>query len=111
MVEENAPATHGPEVQVEDGMLLVDTGCKKAVAGQDWHHTLRETMDDLSQTYQCFPVDEWLQFGTGSALNVVQCWLYKVGNNGRRDTFRVGEIRVAGLPGLSGPEDFAQAIP
>ena len=41
-------------VKVGAGMVMADTGCRKAVGGTAWHHELQDEMDKLEKTIQVF---------------------------------------------------------
>ena len=94
-------------VKLGVGMVMADTGCKKAVGGTQWHRELQYAMDKIGKSYKSFEMSELFQFGPGQPLQALKGWRYNVGINGRNEIFTIAEIDVQ-LPGLCGPDDMAK---
>ena len=94
-------------VRLRAGLMMADTGCKKAVGGTDWHKELQDEMDSAGKSYCLYPIQEQFQFGPGEPIRAVRGWRYNVGINGNHETIEVAEVD-ADVPGLCGPDDMAR---
>ena len=94
-------------VRLRTGLMMADTGCKKAVGGSDWHKELQNEMDKAGKSYSSYPIQELFQFGPGEPIKAVRSWKYHVGINGTNETIKVAEVD-ADVPGLCGPDDMAR---
>ena len=94
-------------VTMKAGMVMADTGCRKAVGGSLWHHDLQKEMDKLNKPYTAVEMHELFQFGPGQPMRSLGGWRYNVGINGRDEIFTIAEAD-ASLTGLCGPDDMAR---
>lgn len=52
-------------VQLQPGLAVVDTGCRRAVGGTTWHRHLQEELDRLGLSYTRVEQREYFHFGPG----------------------------------------------
>ena len=52
-------------VKLRPGLIMADTGCKKAVAGSEWHQEIQGKMDKEGKGYCSYPIHEYFKFGPG----------------------------------------------
>ena len=94
-------------VKLKPGLIMADTGCKKAVAGSEWHQELQAKMDKEGKGYSSYLIHEYFKFGPGHPIPAVRGWNYNVGINGFNEEIQIAEID-ADVPGLCGPDDMAR---
>jgi hypothetical protein len=94
------------EVKLQRGMVMADTGCRRAVGGSEWHQELQEELDNLGISYRPKNATELFQFGPGEPIPSIRRWIYPVGINGQTETLEIAEVDAA-VPGLIGPDEMA----
>ena len=85
---------------------MLDTGCKRAVRGSEWHRDLQAQKDACEEPYYYVPQEEYFKFGPGEPLLSSRAWKYTAGINGARCPLTIAEVE-AGVPGLIGPDEMA----
>ena len=55
-------------VRLGAGLLMIDTGCRRACGGRLWHERLREELDARGVSYQREDALEYFQFGPGDPI-------------------------------------------
>ena len=53
-------------VQLNPGLAMVDTGCRRAVGGTRWHQELQRELDKYGLPYKWIIQKECFQFGPGN---------------------------------------------
>ena len=94
------------EVRLQRGMVMADTGCRRAVGGSEWHQELQEELDNLGISYRSKNITELFQFGPGEPIPSIRRWIYPVGVNGKMETLEIAEVDAA-VPWLIGPDEMA----
>ena len=94
------------EVRLPRGLVMADTGCRRAVGGTDWHRELQEELDAKGVSYSFTGVRELFQFGPGEPILSSRRWVYPVGILGSNETLQIAEVDAA-IPGLVGPDEMA----
>ena len=66
-------------VQLGTGLVMIDTGCRRACGGRLWHERLREELDARGVRYHREEALEYFQFGPGDPIASHARWTYTVG--------------------------------
>ena len=66
-------------VQLGAGLVMIDTGCRRACGGRRWHERLREELDARGVRYYREEALEYFQFGPGDPIASHARWTYNVG--------------------------------
>ena len=75
-------------VQIGAGLVMIDTGCRRACGGRLWHERLREELDARGGRYYREEALEYFQLGPGDPIASHARWAYSVGILGCSDTVR-----------------------
>ena len=89
------------------GMVMLDTGCKRAVGGSAWHASLQDELDKRMLKYDCIYRREYFKFGPGDPILSPRAWRYPVGVNGVMGELIMAEVE-AEVPGLVGPGEISE---
>ena len=78
-------------VKLGPGLIMLDTGCRKACGGRLWHKAIRHELDhrDIRCEYQ---VVENYQFGPGNVVVAEKLRTYLVGIGGVASTLSISEL-------------------
>ena len=84
------------------GEVIVDTGCRTAVAGCDWHHTHQGRLTELGLGYYGIDQHETFRFGAGPPIVSLKAFLYPCFTHGRPTWLRISLVDgpAASCPGL-----------
>ena len=85
---------------------MVDTGCRSAVGGTEWHRQFQRELTSRGIPYHSEPQSEFFQFGPGEPILSQRRWCYNVGVLGRGRRLDMSEVPVT-CPGLVGPDELA----
>ncbi len=53
------------QVQLQPGTAMADTGCRRAVGTEAWHHDFQAALDDRGESYRSVACNEVFLFGPG----------------------------------------------
>ena len=81
---------------------MLDTGCRREVAGPTWHKEMQAECDARGIEYYPEPVNERYAFGAGRVYHACIRWVYPTCPHGKSVVLRIAEIE-ADVPGLLGP--------
>ena len=88
-------------VHMEPGFIMIDTGCKASVAGQEWHNDMTEMVErhGLGRLIQDIEQQEKFRFGDGRTLLSTTRRIYPVGIRRKLNMLSVSVVDGA-CPGL-----------
>ena len=97
------------------GHVILDTGCRTAVAGRKWHMTLQSLMRQKGLPFYKTNHEEVYRFGAGAPVLSTEAFLYAVQIYDHKSWVRIAVVdntpddgRVAECPGLVGPAELAR---
>ena len=97
------------------GHVIMDTGCRTAVAGKNWHDEMQMKVKKLGLKYYSVEHEEVFRFGAGSPVLSTKAYVYPVTIYKEKSWVRIAEVantaedrRVAECPGLIGPSELAR---
>ena len=92
------------------GQVILDSGCRTAVAGTFWHEALQQHLRSKGISWETVEEDETFQFGAGAPEKSSMACLYPVGIFGQVDVIRMSCVAGAAkeCPGLVGPSELAR---
>ena len=85
--------------------LINDSGCRRSVAGHEWHDNLQEYLKGLGLRPVKKDIDEEFRFGSGDLATATESYVYPAGINGKH-----GVIEVARVEGRTPPLLSQQAM-
>jgi hypothetical protein len=94
-------------VQMPEGCIMLDTGCKASVGGTDWYDqmTAAVTARGRGHLIEEHPQDEYFRFGDGRVVQSTQIKIYPIVIRGKNR--RLGVSVVEGTcPGLMSGDDI-----
>ena len=77
------------------------SGCRRSVAGKEWHGHMRSALAGHGLTPLCRPTNEHFKFGDGRVEVARVAWTYPVGLYGDHGTIDIAEVSSACPPLLS----------
>ena len=101
----------------EKGEVILDSGCRTAVAGQRWHQEFQDRLRSLAFKWHTVEHDEIFRFGAGAPIQSTRAHLYPVcpGGGTMRSWLRLAVVdrtsqddRVQFCPALVGPSEMAR---
>ena len=100
-------------VQLGAGLVMIDTGCRRASGGRLWHERLREELDARGVRYYREEAMEYFQLCPGEPIASHARWPYNVGIFGAATQLYIYELdsvstAIDQAPGLIGPEELAR---
>ena len=107
-VEEDVHATY----VINSDDIILDTGCRTAVAGEEWHHRFQQMLDAKGLRYETVEHEEIFRFGAGKPVLSTEAVVYPVqlGADGPLSYLRLAVVRrtrdddrVAHCPALVSP--------
>ncbi|OLQ12139.1 Transposon Ty1-DR1 Gag-Pol polyprotein [Symbiodinium microadriaticum] len=92
------------------GQVILDSGCRTAVAGTLWHEALQQHLRSKGILWETVEEDESFQFGAGAPEKSTCACLYPAGIFGQVDVIRMSCVAGAAreCPGLVGPSELAR---
>ena len=97
------------------GHVILDTGCRTAVAGRNWHNNLQELMRQKGMPFYKAYHEEVFRFGAGAPVLSTEAFIYAIQIYDHRSWVRIAVVdntpedgRVAECPGLVGPAELAR---
>ena len=94
------PAT-GSDVLVTTGQVVMDSGCRRSVAGQKWHRKTQRKLQKMGLAPVRRSINEDFRFGDDLCVTATCSWIYPAGlfgaGNGRLD---IAEIPIDACPAL-----------
>ena len=110
MGNETLQAQHPPV-----GHVIMDTRCRTAVAGKNWHDEMKMRVKHLGLEYHTAHHEEVFRFGAGSPVLSTKAYIYPVTIYKEKSWVRIAEVdntkddhRVAECPGLIGPSELSR---
>ena len=95
-------------VSTSGPLAMIDTGCRRSVAGRKWHQEMQEALRMRNMRCHYRPVHDQFQFGPGTPVTAVRRWTYPVVLGDSIDeTLEISEINED-VPALIGPDDLAK---
>ena len=100
--------TMGPALAA--GEVIVDTGCRTAVAGCAWHRQPQQRLKALGLEFHRVEQQEMFKFGAGPPVASKWAFLYPCYTHGAHSWVRVSFVGGAatGCPGLIGPSEMGR---
>ena len=96
--------------------VILDTGCRTAVAGEEWHKAFQATLAEKGLSWDCMSHEEVFRFGAGKPVLSTEAVIYPVqlgGDGGPLSYLRLAVVsrtaqddRVAHCPALVGPSEM-----
>ena len=101
-------STMGPSLA--PGEVIVDTGCRTAVAGCSWHKQHQDKLRALGLKWLEAPQDETFRFGAGPPIRSTVSFIYPVYTHGACTWVRISEVGgdAQSCPGLIGPSEMSR---
>ena len=65
-------------VTMQKGHIMLDTGCKKSVAGRQWHRDFQKELESLGMQGKEIQTTESFRFGDGRVVTSQKTWVYPV---------------------------------
>ena len=92
------------------GQVILDSGCRTAVAGWKWHRAFQEALTERGVSWIEVPEHEIFQFGAGGPEVSEKAFLYPVGIYGNADVIRMSAVGgpASSCPGLVGPSELSR---
>ena len=92
------------------GLAIVDSGCRTAVAGRQWHESFQGMLKEKGYGWHEEAEDETFKFGAGGPEKSKKAFLYPVGVHGFNEVLRISCVQggAADCPGLIGPSELAR---
>ena len=94
-------------VDMVDGSIMLDTGCRRSVAGPKWHRAMRHVLKKHGLTPVRKKCAEDFVFGDGATYRADIRWVYPIAISGRKATLDVAEVSCQ-CPGLMSRKAMAQ---
>lgn len=97
--------------------VILDTGCRTAVAGSKWHQRMQDELRALGLPWEEVSQEEVFRFGAGAPVMSTRAMIYPItlGGTGLRNWLRISEVentasdnRVDQCPALVGPSELAR---
>jgi hypothetical protein len=79
-------------VSMQKGHIMLDTGCKKSVAGRQWHQDFQKELESLGMKGKEIQATESFRFGDGRVVTSKKTWVYPVGISGVSTTLEICEV-------------------
>lgn len=97
-------------VTMVPGYAIVDSGCRTAVAGIQWHLAFQEALRGMGMTWKTVEENESFKFGSGAPESSEVAYLYPVGLHGVQDVVRISCVQggASDCPGLIGPSEMSR---
>ena len=97
-------------VTMVPGFAIVDSGCRTAVAGVQWHQAFQEALKKHGMTWKTVEENESFKFGSGAPESSSVAYLYPVGLHGVQDVVRISCVHggASDCPGLIGPSEMSR---
>ena len=86
----------------DETFMVMDTGCRRVVAGKSWHENRQRLCRELGLTPIRIAIKERFKFGNQKPEKSHQAWLYPVAINKTPGVLRVAEVEGERTPLLSG---------
>jgi competence ComEA-like helix-hairpin-helix protein len=86
-------------VTMPTGHIMLDTGCKRSVAGPTWHQQMRTRLSDLGLEPVQRACKAQFVFGSGKSVKATSSWVYPIAIRGRPALLDVAEV-PCDCPGL-----------
>ena len=96
--------------------VILDTGCRTAVAGEEWHKAFQAALAEKGLSWDCVSHEEVFRFGAGKPVLSTEAVIYPVqlgGEGGSLSYLRLAVVsrtaqdeRVAHCPALVGPSEM-----
>ena len=96
---------------VPPGQVILDSGCRTAVAGQFWHEAFQAKLEQMGVPWWQVEENETFQFGSGVPEVSRVAFLYPAGLGGETvDVVRISQVKgdAKACPGLVGPSELAR---
>ena len=93
------------------GQVILDSGCRTAVAGQYWHEAFQAKLTQLGVPWWQVEENETFQFGSGVPEVSRVAFLYPAGLGAETvDVVRISQVKgdAKACPGLVGPSEMAR---
>ena len=94
--------------------LILDTGCRTAVAGLQWQERFQRHLKSLGLEWNTVEHEEIFRFGAGRPVLSTEAKIYPVWIGGMKSWLRLAVVesekdpRVAECPALAGPSELAR---
>ena len=97
--------------------VILDTGCRTAVAGSRWHRQFQKALEDQQLSWSTVDQEEIFRFGAGAPILSTRAMIYPVtlGESKVKSWLRISEVnststddRVEWCPALVGPSEMAR---
>ena len=90
--------------------LIADSGCKAAVAGEQWHKAYQALLTAHGATWTWQQEEEYYKFGAGPVERSTKRYSYPVwpGEQEREDSIEMSQVsgQAIGCPGLASPDEM-----
>ena len=94
-------------VQMPQGCIMLDTGCKASVGGTDWHDEMTAAVTARGRGYliEEHPQEEYFRFGDGRVVQSIKTRIYPIGIRGKNRKLGVSVVEGT-CPGLMSKDDI-----
>jgi len=86
-------------VDMATGYIMLDTGCRRSVAGPKWHSAMRTRLQSLGLEPIEKPCKSQFVFGSGASVKAKSRWVYPIAIKGKPGLIDVAEV-PCDCPGL-----------
>ena len=86
-------------VDMATGYIMLDTGCRRSVAGPKWHTAMRSRLQSLGLEPIEKPCKSQFVFGSGASVKAKSRWVYPIAIKGKPCLLDVAEV-PCDCPGL-----------
>eukprot|EP00972_Heterocapsa_arctica_P016967 2504971-Heterocapsa_arctica.AAC.1 len=89
--------------------MIIDTGCRRSVAGTKWHERTQRHLEKNGLKAVQKDIDEKFRFGDDEVLAACTAWAYPIGIGGMHGEIEIAHILVDDCPGLLS-QDAARSL-
>ena len=86
---------------IKDTQMVIDSGCRRCVAGRAWHEKFQETIAKMGFKGVAREIKESFRYGDGRVVQATRAWRYPAGINKKNGSIDIAEVDEDTPPLLS----------